>query len=153
VDELSPENQRVLPRILDGWVRPVGGSEERKADVRIVATCRSVDRLIPELRQRFEGAMIALPPLRDRRREIPTLIERMLPGRRVTPEAVAELAALPWEGNLAELRSALERLAAHSDGAIGIRLVRRLVKRPDSCRLGRLVDKKRQLAEMAAALA
>lgn len=153
VDELSPEHQRVLPRILDGWVRPVGGAEERKADVRIVATCRSADRLIPEVRQRFEGATIALPPLRERRREIPSLIERMLPGRRVTPEAVAELAALPWEGNLAELRSVLERLAAHSNGAIGVRLVRRLVKRPDSCRLGRLVDKKRQLAEMAAALA
>jgi tetratricopeptide (TPR) repeat protein len=154
VDELPPEHQRVLPRILDGWVRPVGGAEERRVDVRIVATCRSADRLIPELWRRFEGATIALPPLRDRRREIPALIERMLPGRRITPEAVAELAALPWEGNLAELRSALERLAAHSArGAIGIRLVRRLVKRPDSCRLGRLVDKKRQLAEMAAALA
>ena len=153
VDELSPENQRILPRLLDGWVRPVGGPEERKVDVRIVATCRSADRLIPELRRRFEGATIVLPPLRDRRREIPALIERMLAGRRITPEAVAELAALPWDGNLTELRSILERLAAHSQGSIGVRLVRRLVKRPDLCRLKRLVDKKRQLAEMASALA
>lgn len=153
LDELSPEGQRVLPRILDGWVRPVGSPEERKINVRIVATCRSLERLIPEVRRRFEGTTIVLPPLRQRRHEIPAMIERMLPGRRITPEAVAELAGLPWEGNLAELRSTLERLAAHSGKTIGIRLVRRLVNGPDLCRLKRLVDKKRRLAEMAALLA
>lgn len=153
LDELPPEGQRVLPRILDGWVRPVGSPEERKIDVRIVATCRSVDRLIPEVRRRFEGTTIVLPPLRQRRHEIPRMIERMLPGRRITPEAVAELAGLPWEGNLTELRSVLERLAAHSGKTIGIRLVRRLVNGPDLCRLKRLVDKKRRLAEMAVLLA
>jgi DNA-binding NtrC family response regulator len=62
---------------------------------------------------------IALPPLRERREDIPVLARHFLaqhasdlPGARFTDEAVARLAALDWPGNVRELRNAVERAVA-----------------------------------------
>jgi tetratricopeptide (TPR) repeat protein len=53
VDELGPEAQRVLLRILDGRVRAVGATEEKRVDVRVIGTCRDQTKLIPELKHRL----------------------------------------------------------------------------------------------------
>jgi two-component system nitrogen regulation response regulator GlnG len=140
--------------MVEGFVRPVGSPHEEKLDVRILATCQRPARLIPDLRARLSGAVLEVPPLRARAHEFPALVEKMLRGRRrITCDAVAELARAPWEGNLPELEAAIERMVAASEDPIGLKLVRRILKRPEMCRHRRLVDKKRRLAEMASALA
>jgi len=136
VDQLSPEAQRVAATLLEGKVRPVGGVEERSIDVRIVATCCSVDGLIRELRDRLEGAIVRLPALKDQKTEIPHKVEAMIAGRRkISPDALAELARHRWEGNLAELQATVERMVALSNDRIGRNLVRQILTTSKSHRV------------------
>src|SRR5207247_1173978 len=93
VDQLSKDSQRVLLRSVEGKLRPVGSAEERPIDLRIIATCRSAEGLLPELRHRLEGAVVLLPALGDRKEEIVKTVRSHLAGRRrITPDALAELA-------------------------------------------------------------
>jgi transcriptional regulator with AAA-type ATPase domain len=136
VDQLSAEAQRVAATLMDGKVRLVGGVEERLIDVRILATCCGVDGLIPELRSRLEGAIIRVPALKDQRAEIPHKVEAMIAGRRkISPDALAELARHRWEGNLAELQATVDRLVALSDDRIGRNLVRQILTTSKSHRV------------------
>ncbi|HYE97723.1 MAG TPA: sigma 54-interacting transcriptional regulator, partial [Planctomycetota bacterium] len=130
VDELSADDQRFLIPVVEGRVRAVGSAVEEKIDCRIIATCRDAARVIPELRQRLAGAVLVLPPLRDRAEDLPSIIRTHLPaGTRITLDAVAELASQPWPGNRPELESTLERLLAQAkDGPIGVKLVRDLLR-------------------------
>lgn len=124
VDLLAPEDQRALLRVVERRVRPVGGAAEHAVDVRVVATCREIGKLIPDLRKRLAGAVLRLPPLRERKGDVPHLVRQWLDGRRaITADALAELAQRPWEGNLPELRSAVERLVALTGETIGRRHV------------------------------
>lgn len=153
VDELDVPAQRLLVRIVDGRVRTVGDAEEKAVDVRIVATCHTPDRLVPELRNRLVGALIKVAPLRERPEEIEHVISDHLKGRRsITPDAVAELLRNPWNGNLTELRSVLDRLVAHSSVSIGRKLVLRHSRTPKSSPPACRVNRSRQLAAMASAL-
>jgi len=129
IDQLSAADQRILIPLLDRKVRAVGGVEEKPFDLRMVATCSSLDGLISELRSRLEGAILRVPSLSERKTEIPHQVIAMIAERRtITPDALAELARHRWEGNTAELRGAVDRLVALSDGKIGRRLVRRILK-------------------------
>jgi transcriptional regulator with AAA-type ATPase domain len=129
VDQMSPEDQRILIPLLDRKVRAVGGVEEKPFDLRIVATCAGLDGLTAELRSRLEGAILRVPSLKERKTEIPHQVTELLGGRRkITPDALAELARHRWEGNLVELRAAVDRLVAMSDERIGRKLVRQILK-------------------------
>jgi DNA-binding NtrC family response regulator len=87
-----------------------------------------MDTLIPELRNRLEGAILQIPSLKERRTEIPHQVQAFLAGRRtITPDALAELARHRWEGNLVELRAAVDRLVALSGSRIGRKLVRQIL--------------------------
>ena len=75
--------------------------------------------LVPELRQRLTVHQMELPPLRHRREDLPALVRlvladvcgsRRLPAKSVSLQATSLLSALPWRGNLNELRSLLETL-------------------------------------------
>src|SRR6185295_5301055 len=91
--------------------------------------CSSLDGLAPELRSRLEGALLRVPTLSERKTEIPHQVIAMIGERRtITPDALAELARHRWEGNLAELRGAVDRLVALSESKIGRKLVRRILK-------------------------
>lgn len=128
VDEMSPEDQRILIPLLDRKVRAVGGVEDRPFDVRVIATAASLNGLTHELRARLEGAILQVPALKDRKTEIPHQVMELLAGRRkITPDALAELAQHRWEGNTVELRGAVDRLVALSNGRIGKKLVRRIL--------------------------
>ena len=129
VDQMTPEDQRILVPLLDRKVRAVGGVQEKPFDVRVVATCVGLDGLTTELRSRLEGAILRVPSLQERRTEIPHQVTKLLAGRRkISADALAELARHRWEGNLAELRATVDRLVAMSDGAIGRKLVRQIFK-------------------------
>lgn len=154
VDLLTPEDQRALVRLVEKRLRPVGSASEEAVDVRVVATCDSLDKLIPDLRQRLGGAVLRTRPLRDRRDDIPRLVQDYLGGRRkITGDALAELASRHWEGNVPELRSAVDRLVAFSDRTIGRKLVRQHFTTTKSRPVIRSVDKKRRPRALAVALA
>ena len=125
ISETSPAFQVKLLRVLqEQEVRPVGASDARRADARIVAaTNRRVQDLLAaedfrrDLLYRLSVINIDLPPLRERREDIPLLVEHFLAqissklDKRVVapPETIAWLTALDWPGNVRELENAVER--------------------------------------------
>jgi transcriptional regulator with GAF, ATPase, and Fis domain len=132
VGEMSPAMQGKLLRVLqEGELRRVGSERTRKVDVRIVAaTNRDLARMVDDgtfrrdLFFRLNVAAIALPPLRDRREDIPLMVEHFLAksaaatGRKapkpIDPAALARLCAYRWPGNVRELENELTRADAFS---------------------------------------
>jgi two-component system nitrogen regulation response regulator GlnG len=117
---------RLLRALQSGTVRRVGGREEVRVDVRIVAaTNRDLAPMIAagqfreDLFYRLNVVPIELPPLRERRDDIPALARHFLqqamseglPRHRLSDEAATILASQPWRGNVRELRNAMFRLA------------------------------------------
>ncbi len=124
-----PMQVKLLRLLESGTYRRVGSTELRHADIRIVsATHRDLDRMVAEgrfredLYYRLSTFPIHLPPLRQRREDIPLLVEALLqrvaPGRtlRVTPAALQLLQEQDYPGNVRELRNLLERAALLCDG-------------------------------------
>jgi transcriptional regulator with AAA-type ATPase domain len=123
VGELPLEVQPKLLRALESRrVRPIGGSEERFCNIRVVAaTNRDLaievnhKRFRPDLYHRLAVARLHVPPLRDRKDDIRLLVqhflERMADGspRQLAPEVIALLEDHSWPGNARELRNAVER--------------------------------------------
>jgi len=132
IGETSAAVQVRLLRVLEqGEVRPVGASRVLTVNVRVVAaTNRDLERAVREgsfrqdLYYRLNVIRIAVPPLRDRREDIPLLAAHVLrdvatrggPLRRLAPEALAALMSYAWPGNVRELENVLERLALGATG-------------------------------------
>jgi Nif-specific regulatory protein len=110
----------------EGEVRPVGSNRSTTADVRVLAaTNRDLGQLMQQgkfredLFYRLNVIPVVLPPLRERREDIPALAEHFLrqislkQGRslRLSAEAVDNLLRYPWPGNVRELENAMERTA------------------------------------------
>jgi transcriptional regulator with AAA-type ATPase domain len=144
VDQMSAEDQQILVPLLDRKTRAVGGVEERILDVRVLATCSTMETLTPELRSRLEGAVLRVPSLKEHKTEIPHQVTEIIAGRRqISPDALAELAGHRWEGNLAELRGVVDRLVALSEGQIGRKLVRRILMASETRRVAGRVHTRR----------
>jgi DNA-binding NtrC family response regulator len=124
IAEMAPGLQAKLLRVLeDGHYRRVGGTKEAHADVRVIAATNKpleaemkAGRFREDLFYRINVISIDLPPLRDRRTDIPELVEHFLSTRqlgtvrcRVEPEAMAALARYDWPGSVRELANVLER--------------------------------------------
>jgi DNA-binding NtrC family response regulator len=121
--------QGKLLRVLqDREIRPVGGTQSLRVDVRIIAaTNRDLEaeiaagRFREDLFYRLNVIPIHIPPLRERTDDIPALVEGFLrrhnEGRRrfFSPEAMERLMAHPWRGNARELENVVERALALSD--------------------------------------
>jgi DNA-binding NtrC family response regulator len=134
IGETSPALQvRLLRTLEDGEVRPVGASRTVKVDVRVVAATNAEleqavaqQRFRQDLYYRLSVILIRVPPLRERRADIPLLIARFLQnacaraGRQVdiTPAAIEALASAEWPGNVRELQNTVERLVLFSRGAV-----------------------------------
>jgi two-component system, NtrC family, response regulator HydG len=133
LDELGdiPLTMQVkLLRLLEtGTYRRVGSTELRHADIRLVsATHRPLKQMIAEgrfrqdLYYRLNAFPIVVPPLRERREDLPVLIESLLarvaPGRRLrlSPSALRALQHYAFPGNVRELRNVLERASLLCDG-------------------------------------
>src|SRR5512135_2296812 len=135
VGDIGPKLQLDLLRVLEERkLHRVGGNEEIEVDVRIVAaTNRDLRKAAQEgkfredLFYRLNVIPILIPPLRQRREDIPLLVEnfverlavemkKRLDG--VSPDAMSALMAHDWPGNVRELRNVLERGAVVATGAI-----------------------------------
>jgi len=127
--ELQPKLLRVLE---ERKLRPVGARDEVSVDVRVVAAtnvdpARAVaeGRLRADLFYRLDVLRLHLPPLRERREDIPLLVRRFLqtladrrgtPAPSVDPAVYAALDEHPWPGNVRELRNTVERAFILADG-------------------------------------
>jgi Nif-specific regulatory protein len=133
IGELSLECQAKLLRVIEGkGFRPVGATADIHTDVRILAaTHRDLEELARHGKFRQDlvfrlGIPIRIPPLRERREDIPALVNHFLPKlsaeyRRplqLTAASMARLQACAWPGNVRQLRVVLENAVAMSDETI-----------------------------------
>jgi two-component system nitrogen regulation response regulator NtrX len=160
IGDMSLNAQAKVLRVLqDGVVTRIGGSKPVEVDVRVLAaTNKNLETEIAEGRfredlfYRLNVVPIHVPPLRERREDIPSLVvhfvnlltsrEGVAP-RAIAPEAIDRLAQSDWPGNVRELRNTIERLLILSSGPrISGDDVARLVGRrdPDQGGLGSLLD-------------
>ncbi|MEC4679028.1 MAG: sigma 54-interacting transcriptional regulator, partial [Nitrospirota bacterium] len=119
IGELPLDMQPKLLRVLEEkQLKRIGGGERIKSDFRVVAaTNRWLDQEVltgnfrSDLYFRLNVVPISLPPLRERREDIPLLVNHFLKGKSVhVPQAVLDtLIGHPWPGNVRELRNVLER--------------------------------------------
>jgi two-component system response regulator HydG len=129
VGDLSPGAQVRLLRVVEsGELRPVGSSETRRVDVRVMAaTNRDLEReesFRRDLFFRLNVVTVAVPPLRERREDVPLLAEHFLArhrrsgsvSERFSPEAMAALEAYGWPGNVRELENVVERCSTLATG-------------------------------------
>ena len=141
---------KLLRAIQEGRIRPVGGVEEIEVDVRLISASNAdLQAYIEEgkfrrdLYYRLSTFQIHIPPLRERRNDIPALTQVILQELSqklkrpitITQEALGCLAAHDWPGNVRELRNVLEFSAYLSDnGAIVRQSLPEHIARPAAAR-------------------
>ncbi|MCC6848391.1 MAG: sigma-54-dependent Fis family transcriptional regulator [Deltaproteobacteria bacterium] len=135
IGDIGPSMQAKLLRVLQEYeIKRVGGQDWIRIDVRVVAaTNRNLALLVTEgtfredLYYRLKVVTITLPPLRDRREDIPLLAEYFVRRHaarstkavtHVTPDALALLMEHPWPGNIRELEHCIERAVALASGQV-----------------------------------
>jgi DNA-binding NtrC family response regulator len=133
VAELTPRMQAKLLRLLQSRsFEPVGSSRSLQSNFQLVAaTNRGLGDMVRQgafrgdLYYRLNVLRIAIPPLRERREDVPALVAHFLreiprrirvPAPDVDPEALAALAAQAWPGNVRELEHTMTRLILQSQG-------------------------------------
>jgi DNA-binding NtrC family response regulator len=127
--------QAKLLRVLESMtVTPVGGHEDRKVNVRVLAaTSRDIRQMVADgtfredLYYRLNVIPVQLPPLRERPDDIPILAEHFLrdiaqnkgtPARRISPEVMRRFQSYRWPGNVRELRNVLEQMMVLAEGEL-----------------------------------
>ena len=178
IGDMSLSAQAKVLRVLqDGQVTRIGGAKPIQVDVRVLAATNkkiedeiAAGRFREDLFYRLNVVPIHVPPLRERREDIPLLVAYFvqqltqgegMPPRALSPEAVQRLQQGDWPGNVRELRNTVERLLILSAGPrIGVDDVDRLVghRDPDQAGMGSLLECKtfeefKQAAERAYLLA
>ncbi len=135
VGDLGPNIQAKLLRVLElQEIKPVGSNEAVRIDVRLIgATNKDLQAKVREgsfredLFYRLNVVSVQLPPLRERREDIPALAQHFLEKyaklnekkiSEIAPETLARLEAYAWPGNVRELENAIERAVAVSQHAI-----------------------------------
>ncbi len=127
IGDMSPSMQVKLLRVLQqGTLTPVGGTDERKVDVRVIAaTHRDLKSMIEQgtfredLYYRIHVINLSLPALRQRKDDIPLLVEhflkkgcdsKKLPQKVLHQKSLEKFFEYPWPGNIRELENEIERL-------------------------------------------
>jgi two-component system, NtrC family, response regulator GlrR len=130
LDEIGELDLDLQPRLLRGIesreIKRVGGDRPQKVDIRVIAgTNRQLERRVAEgafredLFYRLAVIRLTMPPLRERREDIPLLVEHFLTvlgpmggsPAQVPSKQMADLVNRPWPGNVRQLRNAVERMA------------------------------------------
>jgi transcriptional regulator with PAS, ATPase and Fis domain len=137
IGDMSPTMQVKLLRVLQqGELTPVGGTEVRKVDVRVVAaTNRDLKDMIEQgtfredLYYRINVINLVVPPLRDRKEDIPVLVdhfmnrgckEKSVPLKALAKRAMEKIFDYPWPGNIRELENEVERLIVLSGDEVRV---------------------------------
>jgi sigma-54 dependent transcriptional regulator, flagellar regulatory protein len=128
IGDLPLEMQVKLLRVLqEREFRPVGSTEQHKVDMRVIAaTHRDLEQRVKEgtfrqdLYYRLDVGRIRLPTLRERKQDLPLLIDHFLAAlnssHRFTDKALALMQAYDWPGNVRELRNVIERVVMLNSG-------------------------------------
>jgi two-component system response regulator AtoC len=126
IADMSPNTQAKILRVLqEKEIRRVGGTEDIPVDIRIIAaTNRNLEDAIKEgtfredLFYRINIVPIVIPPLRDRKEDIPVLIDRFFSKlgqkKEINQEVMTILMNHNWPGNVRELEALVERIAVFS---------------------------------------
>ena len=124
---------KLLRALQEREIKPVGSTERRRINVRIIAaTNRDLDSAIragtfrQDLYFRLNVVQVKLPPLRDRKSDIPLMVTAFLekfsdsqgPVRTISEDAMRRIIAYDWPGNVRELENAIERAVALGSGPI-----------------------------------
>lgn len=133
-DMSLPAQAKVLRALQENKISRVGSDRDLDVDVRVIAATNknlreeiAAGRFREDLYHRLSVIMIHVPALCDRREDIPLLVRHFIasicdeydiPVKEMEPEAVAELQAMPWSGNIRELRNVIERLIILSGDTI-----------------------------------
>jgi len=135
VGDMSPDVQKKLLRFLqEGEFRPVGGRESVHVDVRIIsASNKDLAEIVTkgefreDLMYRLNVLPMRLPPLRDRKDDVPLLVDAFMkrfgretgrPNMKMRPEVLDALCAYHWPGNVRELENEIRMLITFSDDPI-----------------------------------
>jgi len=135
ISEMPLSLQVKLLRVLqEKEVDPIGGRKPVPIDVRVVATCnRELSQMVKagsfrqDLYYRLRVIPLKIPPLRERRKDIPLLVAHFeekfrnlhqVSDLQISPEAMAELTRWSWPGNVRELENTIERATLICDGDI-----------------------------------
>jgi DNA-binding NtrC family response regulator len=134
VGEMSPAMQAKLLQVLDTReMRRVGGTRVHRVDVRIIAATNKdlaqevrEGRFREDLYYRLNVVSLTVPPLRERKEDIPLLIDHFMrhfgaagyAGKTLSPEAWQLLMDYPWPGNVRELANTIERLLILTPGQV-----------------------------------
>jgi DNA-binding NtrC family response regulator len=136
---------KLLRALQEGEIEPLGSNKLVRFDARVIAaTSRDLAALVrdgkfrEDLYYRLNVLPIRVPPLRERRADIPVLVEMLaedIGHRNASPapefgaDAIALLAAQEWRGNIRELRNVLEQAALRSDSQqVGARIVEAVLR-------------------------
>jgi DNA-binding NtrC family response regulator len=133
IGEISPEMQVKLLRVLqEGEIERVGGVKTIRVDVRLI--CATNKNLVEEVRKgrfredlfyRINVIYIKVPPLRERKEDIPFLVDSFIKNismangkkvREISAEAMDSLKQYDWPGNIRELKNIIERMVVLSNG-------------------------------------
>ncbi|HKU75500.1 MAG TPA: sigma-54 dependent transcriptional regulator [Pyrinomonadaceae bacterium] len=139
LDEITETNSsfqvKLLRALQMGEIRRVGSNQTQKVNVRVIAASNrnveqevSAGRFRNDLFYRLNAVSIVLPPLRDRREDIPPLAQTfadrvysLSPSVKFSSEALALLERYNWPGNIRELENAVVRAVAMCDGTIRVK--------------------------------
>jgi len=133
IGDMTLSTQTKILRVLqEGEIQRVGGSETIKVDIRVIAaTNKGLEDMVEaktfreDLYYRLNVVRIRVPPLRERKEDIPEIVDYMLQMlekerkakvRKVSPEALSILCACEWPGNVRELENVVYRSAVVAQG-------------------------------------
>jgi transcriptional regulator with GAF, ATPase, and Fis domain len=127
---------KVLRALQEHKITRVGGDKDIKVDVRVLAaTNKDLKKAIEEnlfredLYHRLSVILIQVPPLKDRKEDIPILVDKFLEDianeygtvkKQISKEALSKLKEFPWTGNIRELRNVVERLMILGEKTISL---------------------------------
>ncbi|UTW06377.1 sigma-54 interaction domain-containing protein [Pseudomonas benzenivorans] len=129
-----PLQAKLLRVLQEQEVEPLGANQVKPLNVRVIAATHidleamvAAGQFRDDLYYRLNVLSLHVPPLRERREDIPALVEYLLddianrsaqPPMELSPQALALLAGQPWRGNVRELRNLLERAQLAADTAL-----------------------------------
>jgi transcriptional regulator with GAF, ATPase, and Fis domain len=140
-DMSLPAQSKVLRALQENLITRVGSDKDIKVDVRVLAATNKdlkkeieAGRFREDLYHRLSVILIHVPPLRERKEDIPLLLDKFLEDiaqesgsvkKKISKEAIERLKELPWTGNIRELRNVIERLVILGEQTISLEDVKK----------------------------